>query len=121
MPLDGDPSDVAGVFDQLEVIGRWATRFTIIDRKSTEGLAFAREQRTRPNGTDSIRRHAVAIVFPDGVRQDVDCIHGFLPINRCSARSTLRTHRHRPRLSAEAGKAGRSSAIEFLSVFVRKP
>ena len=63
VPLNRDASDVARVLNQLDVVGRGASWFTIIDRKRTRSFAFACEQGARPNGANSIRDHAVTIVF----------------------------------------------------------
>jgi len=43
--LNRDPSDVAGILDQLEFVGTGPAWFTIVDRKCAESFAFAREQR----------------------------------------------------------------------------
>ena len=56
VPLNCDPGDVAGILDQLQVVGAGTARFTIKDGKSAEDFPFAREQGTRPNGTNSIRQ-----------------------------------------------------------------
>src|SRR5580698_2079884 len=92
-----------------------------MDRKSAEGFAFTSEQGARPSGTNSIWQHAVAIVFPDGIGQDVGYIHRLPPINGCAARSAFRTNSHGPYVSDESRKAGRSGTMEFLPVFVGKP
>jgi hypothetical protein len=39
MPLNCDTCDVAGVLDQLEILGFRAARFSIIERESAKSLA----------------------------------------------------------------------------------
>src|SRR5215472_16568674 len=116
VPLDCNSGNVAGVFNQLQVFSRGAPRFMIIDRKGAEGLAVARKQRTRPNGTNSIRTHAVAIILPDRINQDVGHINRLPAMNRCAARTSVRTNRHRSYDGAKPRQTGRSLTMEFVSV-----
>src|SRR5215475_5827565 len=119
--LDRDPCDVAGIFNQLEFLGAGTSRFTVVDGKSAEGLPFACKQWPGPNGTNSIRQHPVAIKLPSGVGDDVGHVDGLLSINGRAAGATLWTNCHDARLVDKAGKTRRRSAIELLSVLVRKP
>src|SRR5258708_25867413 len=93
----------------------------IFNRKRYESLALGCEYGSRPKGTSFIRQHALTIVVPNGVGQNVGHIHRLPPINRCAAGSAFRTNRHGPYLSAESRKAGRSSTMEFFALFVGKP
>src|SRR5262249_33416596 len=107
---------MAGALNQLEFVGVGASRFTIIDRKSAERLAFAGEQRTRPNGTNSKRRHAVAIEIPRRISEDVGHIHRLSPIDGRTARPAFRTNRHAPCMGDKPWKTGRRGAIKLLAV-----
>src|SRR5580704_9316614 len=121
MALNRDSGNVAGVLDQLQVVGTGVAWFMIIDRKSAESFPFAGEQWAGPNGTNSIRQQAVTIEVPGRIDQDVGHIHRLPPINRCAAGSSFRTNRHGPHVSAESGKAGRSGTVEFFTVSVGEP
>src|SRR5215469_1806023 len=121
MPLNRYTSNVASVLDQLEILRTWPARFSVIERKSAQRFAFAVEQWARPNRTNSIRRHMVAIKFPGGVGEDVSYIHRRPPINCGTARATLRADHHSSYTSTEPGQTRRRCAIELFFVLVGQP
>src|SRR5262249_47962072 len=121
VPLDCDTRNVAGVLNQLQFRDTGTAWFTVVDRKSAESLAFAREQRARPNGANSIRQHAPSIQIPGGGGQNIGYIHRLPAKNRSTAGSTFRTNGHSSHLRDKSRETRRSGTVQFLCVLIRKP
>lgn len=49
MAFNGNPRDVTGILDQLQIGGIRGTRFAVKDGKCAQGVAFAREEGARPD------------------------------------------------------------------------
>ena len=121
VPLNCDARNVAGILDQLEIDGAWITHFTIMDGERSQDVSCAREERSRPNGTDAKWQNAVTIVIPNGVLADVCHIDRLPPINGCAARGAFWANERRSHAFRKSRKTGRHSAIEVLAFGVRKP
>src|ERR1700735_4607516 len=96
MPLNCDPCNVAGTLDQLQVDGVRIAHLTIKDGESPEDLTFTREQRSRPNGANTIRLKKVTIFLPKGGVKDVSNINRLSPIDGCAARGASWPDRRAP-------------------------
>src|SRR5580704_11899685 len=116
VPLNGDPRNLAGAIDQLQVEGVGSAHLTIKDGESAEDLAFAREQGTRPNGANTIGLKKVTIVVPKRVVEDVGDKHRLPPIDGRAAGCPFRANIRGPDVRGKSGETGRGRAMETLSV-----
>src|SRR5580698_1277749 len=121
VPLNRDPCDVAGILDHLQVDGVRTAHLTIVDGESTEDLTFAREQGSRPNGTNTVRQDAVTIIVPNRLTQDVGNIDRLSPIYGRAAGGAFRANRHSPCVFGKSRKTGCGCAIDMLSISIGKP
>src|SRR5487761_889930 len=121
VPLDGNPRNVAGILDQLQVNGFRSAHLTIENGERAEDLSLAREQRSRPNGANTIGLEEVTVVVPKRVAENVGDKHRFPPIDGSAAGCASRANGRGTDVRCKPWETRRSHATEMLAISIRKP
>src|SRR5205823_14141794 len=83
--FDGDPGHLRRHVYQLNVLSRRHPRLAVIHRKRPEHGIVVRENRRRPDRTQTVADRYIAAVLPQSIVSGISRIHGLAPERSGSA------------------------------------